>query len=515
MGEASRHGWMGGALALVFALCAGSPVLAQEESAPRRLVEFESPDPLLGESVRRKDCRGAFCVWHVHNALGPCSTDYCANDALVITDREGRVLWEPGTRQDTLIHRTTRDVRFIAERTLQVLDFNPPFHGEYYDSSAPAQDSGVDESSVSHTVFRLSPDGRKVTQDLKAARLLAWRGARSTPTPAPAPAPSESPQLLSPVPEASLAKALEVCGAEHTVPLHHECHGDTCTLLVTPPGEDEGRCDGFVCPVVLKNGQVWPLPFDTGMAVFEQVTRTEYVFTQCDGPYGSRGSRSSFSRLRPDAMAFVPTQGLHVNGGQPYPVRQAASIKAARALAPTAHAYTRIHIAWGKDAWRDKQDLALAWQVMRVGEALWLHAEVDDDVVVPFTPGAAGRGSDHLELTVSHRAGGFKLGVLLEPGGGLQVRRWQKQVETGMKEEDEAFLGAEGGWRRTRYGYEVDLRLPLTAVRDPQSPLRTELAVFVSDADQAGKQETLMGHQGSLRFWTEYPPSTEEYLRAH
>ncbi|WP_043321200.1 sugar-binding protein [Corallococcus coralloides] len=510
-----RRGWTWGALALLSALCAGAPALAQEESAPRRLVEVESPDPLMGESVHRKDCRGAFCAWHVHQALGPCSTDYCANDALVITDREGRVLWEPDPRQDSIINRTTKDVRFIAERTLQVLDFMPPFHGRGYDSIAPAQDVGVDQSYVSRGVFRLSQDGRKVTRDLKAARLPAWMVSPRAPRPPPAPALPAGPRLLSPVPEASLAKAREICGDDHTVPLHHECHGDTCTLLVTRAGTDEGNCDGFVCPVVLKNGQVRSLAVDQDLSVFEEVTSTEYVFTSCDGPYGSRGSRVSFSRLRPDVMAFTPTQGLHVNGAEPYPVRQAATIKAARALAPTAHADTRIHIPWGSDAWRDERDLALAWQVMRVGEALWLHAKVDDDVVVPFTQNAAGRDSDHLELSVSPGSATFKLGVLLEPGGKLQVRRWQKWVETAMKEEDEAFDGAEGSWRRNRGGYEVDLRLPLTAVRAPQSPLRTGLSVFVSDADQAGKQETLMGHQGTLYFWSEYPPSVEEYRRAH
>ena len=38
--------------------------------------------------------------------------------------------------------------------------------------------------------------------------------------------------------------------------------------------------------------------------------------------------------------------------------------------------------------------------------------------------------------------------------------------------------------------------------------------VLVSDADAAHKQETLMGHIGTPRWWTEYPPSVEEYNRA-
>ncbi|WP_255424740.1 hypothetical protein [Corallococcus sp. CA053C] len=33
----------------------------------------------------------------------------------------------------------------------------------------------------------------------------------------------------------------------------------------------------------------------------------------------------------------------------------------------------------------------------------------------------------------------------------------------------------------------------------------------VSDADEAGTQETLMGNAGVLRFWTAYPPTVEEY----
>ena|GEM_PF-4847315 len=51
---------------------------------------------------------------------------------------------------------------------------------------------------------------------------------------------------------------------------------------------------------------------------------------------------------------------------------------------------------------------------------------------------------------------------------------------------------------------------PVTAPLTP--PLVSGLSVF--DADAAGKQETLMGHVGSLYFWSEYPPGHEEYERA-
>jgi hypothetical protein len=34
-----------------------------------------------------------------------------------------------------------------------------------------------------------------------------------------------------------------------------------------------------------------------------------------------------------------------------------------------------------------------------------------------------------------------------------------------------------------------------------------------SDADEKGRQKTLMGTEGTLYLWDEYPPTIEEYLR--
>ncbi|WNG59508.1 hypothetical protein F0U59_35955 [Archangium gephyra] len=249
-------------------------------------------------------------------------------------------------------------------------------------------------------------------------------------------------------------------------------------------------------------------------ASFLELTPTSYVFTHCDGAYGTRGTQYAVSRTRPDQKPFTATQGLHVEGSEPYPVRQAKSVQAARALAPTVHAYTRAHITWGRDAWRDERDLSLAWQLMRVGPELRLHAEVEDDVLVPFSTGT-GVHSDHLELAVGgDSAGSFKLGVRLAPEGRLQVRLWQRKEGDTMRDVEEAFAAASGTWRRRERGYEVDLTLPLSSVQDPASPYSRRLTVLVSDADTAGKQETLMGHTGTLRFWSEYPPSAEEYQRA-
>ena len=36
--------------------------------------------------------------------------------------------------------------------------------------------------------------------------------------------------------------------------------------------------------------------------------------------------------------------------------------------------------------------------------------------------------------------------------------------------------------------------------------------LVASDADEKGRQETLLGTRGSLRFWDEYPPTIEDYL---
>lgn len=66
-------------------------------------------------------------------------------------------------------------------------------------------------------------------------------------------------------------------------------------------------------------------------------------------------------------------------------------------------------------------------------------------------------------------------------------------------------------WRRSERGYGVDHSLPLASVQEGEVLLGSGFTVSVSDADEAGQQETLMGNTGMLRFWTEYPHTVEEF----
>lgn len=123
----------------------------------------------------------------------------------------------------------------------------------------------------------------------------------------------------------------------------------------------------------------------------------------------------------------------------------------------------------------------------------------------PFSTGT-GVNSDHLELTVWRRADSVlrKLGVLLGANGQLQVRLW-------MDGADERYAAGKGTWRRTRRGYAVDLSLERAVFQELEPLIAVRLGVEVSDADARGRQETLMGNRGSLRFWSEYPPTLDEY----
>ncbi|WP_395812177.1 hypothetical protein [Archangium minus] len=519
MSDARRNGWKRAgvnpwaralsAWALVSALSLSwSPsALAQGETTGERLVE--NKDPL--NRTERLDCQGAFCVWwnSWHSA---CSGEYCFFDTLYVTDREGHVVSEHANDKSP-VGQYTHEVRFIAPRRIEILEHKGPFNHE----REIGAETGVDPSWVRREVWNLSSDGKTLTQDPKAVREPDWKRQPQAPAPSRRPPPKpEVPSLKVPVKEAVLAKARAACeSSDGRYPLHHECRRGSCVLVLSSqPEYDELSCRQILCPVLVKGSQVRALPLSEEVVRLE-LTPTEYVFTACDGPYGSLGSQLTLLRARPEFMVFSGTEGLHVEGSEPYPVREAKSFEAARALAPTVHAYTRFHIPWGRDAWRDEHDLSLAWQLMRVDGQLRLHAEVDDDVLVPFTTGT-GVHSDHLELTVSRgrtRAEAFKLGVLLAPEGKLQVRLWQREEGGKKRDVEEAFAAARGTWRKRERGYEVELDLPLDSVRDPAAPLVSHLSVFVSDADKAHKQETLMGHEGSLRFWTEYPPSLEEYQR--
>lgn len=528
-----RHGvrgtwghWAGALGALVLWAAPWQVARAQEAEAPaddrRLLVEGAQPDD-PNETAHRIACEGRFCVWTSSDYLGPCVGYHCAHDSLSISDRKGHAL--PATWELRNVDRTS--VRFLGPQQLELLTWSNDAS-----SGGPAMDTGVDTTSISRQVLKLSRDGAKLTPDAGASRAPAWktkpsrRGTQDTGR--------EKPVPEVPVSEALLAQARAACSSDESFYLrHHECHAGTCVLILDAdesakdkPEEkrDENSCAGTLCTVLVKGGKVRRLPVGEEATSLD-ITPDSYQYSACTGPYGSGEFSDALSRRRPERKMFADTEGLHLEGGEPYPVREAESLEAARALAPTVHAYTLVHVSWGRTAWRDDKDLALAWQVMRVGDELRLHAEVDDDVLVPFNEGTGtGVHSDHLELTVWKQPPSRgrtedkglplrKLGVLLGAEGQARARLWTREEQGKARDVDEAYAAARGTWSRTERGYAVDLTLPLAFLGVEKAPASAPFSVAVSDADERGKQETLMGHQGTLRFWTEYPPTHEEYLR--
>lgn len=519
-----RH-WAGVLGALLLGAAPWQAAHAQAESPPLEqstLVEGNDPgDPSV--SSRRIACEGRFCLWHVSHYLGPCASYRCSGEHLVLTDREGHVLpagWG-------LSAYSNSSARFLGPSQIELLTWTARFTHE-----EPEIDEGVDPTVVSRQVLKLSRDGKKLTLDAAASRAPEWRTRpaqrRSNPKGQEKPAPEV------PMSEALLAKARAVCSPGEPYYLRHrECHEGTCVLILDgdesakdkPEEErDQDSCRGDLCTVLMKGDEVRRLPVGEETTSLE-ITPSAYAYSACTGPYGSSEVNDVLSRRRPERKMFADTEGLQLEGSDPYPVREAKTFEAARDLAPTVHAYTLVHVTWGRNAWKDDKDLALAWQVMRVGGELHLHAEVDDDVLVPFSEGTGtGVHSDHLELTVWKQPparGGTgdkglplrKLGVLLGAEGQVQARLWTQEEQGKARDVDEAYAAARGTWSRTGHGYSVELTLPLAFLEVEKSPASAPFSVAVSDADERGKQETLMGHQGTLRFWTEYPPTHEEYLR--
>jgi hypothetical protein len=211
-------------------------------------------------------------------------------------------------------------------------------------------------------------------------------------------------------------------------------------------------------------------------------------------------------------MAFVDFSGVTLKGANPYPVL--------RSNAPTVDASTAWNVTWGLSKWQGPKDLAMRWKMLWVGDTLVLEASVDDDTVIPLGKLRAIH-SDHLELTLGvgenqrtwPELGHVQLGLLLGEGGAVQIRLWRKAAPNGANVSvDVAFAGS-GTWKRTDRGYDVRAEIPLGPVREVVGQTRAlPFSVLASDSDvETGKQETLLGSRGALRFWTEYPPTLAEF----
>ncbi|WP_338864564.1 hypothetical protein [Myxococcus stipitatus] len=483
--------WLGSTAALA---------ASREPPFEKGTVLEETPDGggFAVDSTKRIGCAGRLCLWHHIQSLGPCFYGLCTNEFMLVSDLKGRFL---GATHD-LESWATSSSRFIDGEHVEfvVQDRNEPFS---------IHANGLDPTQVSRQVMKVAADGsRFIPVPSQAPKWTKPAGRRGT----------SKPPKSQPVGDELLAQARALCPKDtHFIPVDYTCQDETCLLLFSgakPSSDadgdstpsDEGTPGPF-CGFLVKGTDLQELGFaDSGNEV--RVTPWAYVVS---GPVGARGSMEpmeTLSRYQPGYMVFSDTEGAVVDGIRPYPVRSAQTLEAALALAPTAQAYTLAHLSWGAAGWKNADDLAFAWRLARVGDALVLHAEVQDDKVVPLGKGT-GVHSDHLELTVPLvRASGpssqLKVGVLLAAGGQVEAQDW-----TG--DEIKRLRSIQGTWRKRPRGYEMTLTLPLVdlGVEKPNSSLGLQLAV--SDADARGKQETMMGHEGVLMFWTEYPPSIAEY----
>jgi hypothetical protein len=499
-----------GALAVGVSLCAGGSARA-DPPAETGAQLVESKDDT--QRVQRLDCGSQFCVWHVSQYMGGCSGEDCNSHDLVVSDLKGRAL-EASTNFAPL-----SAVRFVGARQIELA--TPSDLIEHNPGGKP-WDPGIGTTLIKRRLLTLSPDGAQFVSDSGEAWFSSERHKKLQQLLFPPGKAPEQPGLKSRVNQAVLPKAQAACGSEAQLEvLHHECHKESCLLVLGEKAEESLRLG---CVLEVKGQQVSRLPIDKLVENADEFSldASRYCFVWSGGGIrGGPGDEQCISRAQPRRMAFVETKGLHLESGEGYPVRKADSLAAGRELAPTVHAFTALHVSWGDHAWRGEKDLSLVWQAMRVGDALQLHVEVDDDVLVPLDKGAAVH-TDHLEFEFwgpqgfPHEKKGvrLKLGALLAGEGKVQVRVWKRGKDAQDRDVDEAYA-ATGTWARTQRGYTVDLSLPVEALRKELATQRPwDFTLQASDADEKGRQKALMGTRGSLRFWDEYPPTIEEYVRA-
>ena len=412
-------------------------------------------------------------------------------------------------------------MRFLGPQQLELVSFAPLI--EHNPGGRP-WDAGLPSVLHRRQLLTVSPDGSKFESESEPEWFSLERQAYLQKL-FTLPGGSGKLELKAPVSGALRAKAQKACGMSEPLPAtHHECPKEAGSCMLVLGGKPDEPEQQF-CFVVVKGQEVRALPLEKLVPSVDQFSLGGAAYclvSSSGGIRGQSGDEQCISRTQPGRMAFVETKGAHLESADGYPVRKAASVAEGLQLAPTVHAFTAAHVSWGRDTWRDEKDLALTWQATRVGDTVHFHVEVTDDVLAPLGKGSAIH-SDHLELDFWPSSAGasqkkgphLKLGALLAEGGQVQLRVWKRGKDGKERNVDEAYA-AKGTWTRTAQGYTVDLALPV-------EPLRKELAASrawgmelrASDADEGGRQKALLGTQGALPLWNEYPPAIEEYARAY
>lgn len=430
--------------------------IASGAGADPPIVEGSVLTPQEGpDSVSRIACSPRFCLWLVNHYLGGCTEEDCSSHDLAVTDLEGKTLgpylwFQPGS-----------PVRFVSADSFDVAR---AYRNEERNPGAKlGWDFGVDPLHVVEERVRIVKGGAELRggnakpEPTKATRRLGEMGAGRC--------------------EEYRATPVELAGARRIIA---ECELRGCATL---------RCGAALC-----------------------------LHEEGGGIRGGLGDMACVRRDDPERMAFVSPRGLEVEGALPYPVlRVDHAGQGPWVEPPLAVARTMAHVSFGLEHWGGPKDASLRWQLVRTARALELWVEVADDIVVASA--ARPLSADHVELWFGGEFGvrRIQVGLLLGPEGKVAARLWAKSAEDDPKQVVEHVDGpfdGEGTWSKTDTGYLVRWRVPLAAVLPcALDGLLLPFSIAASDADGRRGQEVLIGHQGRLFLWTQYPPSAEEYGR--
>jgi hypothetical protein len=523
---------------------------APRPAAADNQVDLTSLPPVLsaGPWFERLACSASRCLWFYSRHMGGCSFSDCSVHAVVLTDRKSKPLCSLDWEQ----HTGTPAGWFPEGRPAQILAPTELLRDNGV--GGEAWDPGLDTTLIEVHELIANKDGSEC--GLKAPRwhsqqrMLRLHGKIA--------AGSRRGSLrLQPRPsDALLAKARARCGAaadesewdrerqgEELVQLDYRCEGGPCLLVMGRESAHRGE-DVALCALRIADDRIDALPIlelVTGSAAYYRREKGRSCFTSIDGGIrgDNPGDEACLSASDPVRMAFADPAGAQLEWANPYPARRGPSIEEGFAGVPKVHAESAFHVAWGAGAWRGEGDASLRWKALHFEDQIIVRAAVRDDVVVPLDRKRAAVDTDHLELELGQarqrrrgaRRGSsqvrsrkpavdkltapaerIKLAALLAPEGRVKVRLWQISSYLEDVEQDTVAPGA-GTWKLTKDGYQVELALPLSWVRERiHAAGDLAFSLYASDADE-GRQKAIIGTSGVLQLWDEFPPTIDEYLR--
>ncbi|QDE92671.1 hypothetical protein BHS06_28860 [Myxococcus xanthus] len=208
--------------------------------------------------------------------------------------------------------------------------------------------------------------------------------------------------------------------------------------------------------------------------------------------------------LLPHQRSPLESDGVYFVGPAASPVRVDGRLDdAAWGLAREVVAETQAHLRYGARAWSGPADSSIRFKLLHDADGMLLAARVRDDRVVPLAQGVPGVGTDHLELDF----GTARYALLLGTDRKVALRQWRDRRGRDV----DWPLESQCVWAPEDGGYALECLIPNGVIfYIPAVPGPSWFSVWVSDADQPGTQETLMGALLHEYFVSEVPPTLEE-----